>query len=126
MEYLSEYYGGEVRVCTENLGLSKDIPVRPINERTEMYLAQHVYNITKLPSPVFLKSTIAYTSHTYHTRGKEDNNPKLRKPQTESLRRTVYYRSSLAWNTIPKDLRECNNKLHFKKELKEHYLKRLK
>ena len=23
MEYLSEYYGGEVRGCTENLGLSK-------------------------------------------------------------------------------------------------------
>ena len=117
------YQGVQVNDTNTLHRLSKTLP---INERTEMHLAQHVYNITKLPSPVFLKSTIAYTSHTYHTRGKEDKNLKLRKPRTESLRKTVYYRSSLAWNTIPKDLRECNNKLHFKKKLKEHYLKRLK
>ena len=51
-----------------------------ICKQTEMYLAQHVYNITKLPSQVFQKSTIAYTSRTYHRRGKEDNNLKFRKP----------------------------------------------
>ena len=105
------YQGVKVNDTNTLHRLSKTLP---INERTGMHLAQHVYDITKLPSPVFLKSTIAYTSHTYHTRGKEDKNVKLRKPRTESLRRTVYFRSSLAWNTIPKDLRDCNNKLHFK------------
>ena len=39
---------------------------------------KHVCNITKLPSPVFLKLIIAYTSHTNHIRGKEDTNLKLR------------------------------------------------
>ena len=85
------YQGVKVNDTNTLHRLSKTLP---INERTEMHLAQHVYNITKLPSPVFLKSTISYTSHTYHTRGKEDKNLKLRKPRTESLRKTVYYRSS--------------------------------
>ena len=40
-----------------------------IKIRTEMHLVQHMYNIIKLPSPTFLKSTIEYISHKYPTRG---------------------------------------------------------
>ena len=40
----------------------------PVKIRTEMHLAQHMYNIIKLPSPSFLTTTIEYASHSYETR----------------------------------------------------------
>ena len=97
----------------------------PVKIRTEMHLAQHMYNIIKLPSPSFLTTTIEYASHSYETRAREQKNLKLKKPRTESLRKTVYYRAGLAWNTVPGDLRLCTSKLQFKKKVKDFYLKRL-
>ena len=97
----------------------------PVKIRTEMHRAQHMYNIIKLPSPSFLTTTIEYASHSYETRAREQKNLKLKKPRTESLRKTVYYRAGLAWNTVPGDLRLCTSKLQFKKKVKDFYLKRL-
>ena len=49
------------------------------------------------------------------TRAREQKNLTLKKPRTESLQKTVYYRAGLAWNTVPSDLRVCTSKLQFKK-----------
>ena len=68
----------------------------PVKIKTEMHLAQHMYNIIKLPSPSFLTTTIEYASHSYETRAREQKNLKLKIPRTESLRKTVYYRAGLA------------------------------
>ena len=77
----------------------------PIEIRTEMHLVQHMYNIIKLPSLTFLRSTIEYISHKYPTRGNNQKKLRLLKPRTESLRKTVYYRAGLAWNKLPNNLR---------------------
>ena len=102
--------------------VTKTLPVRI---RTEMHLAQHMYNISKLPSPSFLTTTIEYASHSYEIRAREQKNIKLNKPRTESLRKNVYYRAGLASNTVPGELRLCTSKLQFKKKVKDFYLKRL-
>ena len=73
----------------------------------------------------FLNTTIDYASHSYETCAREQKNLKLKKPRTESLQKTVYYRAGLAWNTVPGDLRLCTSRLQFKKKVKDFYLKRL-
>ena len=61
----------------------------PVKIRTEMHLAQHMYNIIKLPSPSFLTTIIEHASHSSETRAREKKNLKLKKPRTESLRKTA-------------------------------------
>ena len=78
--------------------------------------------IIKLPSPSFLATSIEYASHSYETHAREQKK-RLKKPRTESLRKTVYYRAGLAWNTVPGDLRLCTSKL--KKKVKDFYFKKL-
>ena len=118
---LSIAYQGENDINKINK-VTKTLPVRI---RTEMHLAQHMYNIIKLPSPSFLTTTIEYASHSYETRTREQKNLKLKKLRTESLLKTVYYRAGLARNTVPGELRLCTSKLQFKKKVKDFYVKRL-
>ena len=74
--------------------------------------------------------SIAYQSendinkiHGYETHDREQKN--IKKPRTEGLLKSVYYRAGLAWNTGTGDLRLCTSKLQFKKKVKDFYLKRL-
>ena len=71
---LSIAYQGE----TDINKIHKVTKTLPVKLRTEMHLAQHMYNIIKLPSSSFLTTTIEYASHSYKTRAREQKNLKLK------------------------------------------------
>ena len=54
--------------------------------------------------------------HGYETCDREQKN--LKKPRTEGLRKTVYYRAGLAWSIVPGDLRLCTSKLNSRRKSK--------
>ena len=110
---------------TDSKKLHKITKTLPMDIQTEMHLVQHMFNVLYLPSPTYLTSRVEFVSHKYETRSKEQKDLKLMKPRNESLRKTIYYRAGIAWNKLPANLRLIDNKMQFKKKIKEHYLKRI-
>ena len=71
-------------------------------------------------SSEYIRNCFSYANgcHDYSTRYAAKNNLALPKPKTNYMKRTLNYNATLCWNSLPCDVRNCDNLNCFKYKLK--------
>ena len=75
-------------------------------------------------TPLFIisQSVLSNTVHGHDTRGSRNGQLVLPCPKSNSLKRSLIYRSLSLWNDLPRHLCSINSKLTFKKHLRFHLI----
>lgn len=111
------------------LGCSSRTSVAEMHERLAWLMVKHrlsaniliyFHRIINTQTPKFLYDNIIYCSntHSHYTRGAKSGQITLTLPKSDSMKRTVFYRSTVFWNNLPVVVREIKGKTGFKKRLR--------
>ena len=98
-----------------------------VEQRVACSLVTFMFNIYHTGKPVhlFLQIQPTNTRHEYPTRqavGGHFTQPFI--PRTDALKRTAMYRAGTHWNKLPSYIIRINNKLGFKKKLREAMMRK--
>lgn len=91
-----------------------------VKQRLSVNMLVYFHKIINTQTPKFLYDKIIYTSdtHLHYTRGANSRQIFLPLSKSDSMKRTVLYRSIVLWNDLPVDVREIKGKTGFKKRLR--------
>lgn len=115
------------------LGCSSRTSVAEMHERLAWLMVKHrlsvnmlvyLHRIINIRTPKFFYDNIIYYSdmHLHYTRGANSRQISLPLPKSDSMKRTVFYRSIVFWNNLPVGVREIKGKTGFKKRLRLYLL----
>lgn len=114
------------------LGCSSRTSVAEMHERLAWLVVKHrlfvnmlvyFHRIINIRIPKFLYDNIIYCSdmHSHYTRGVNSRQISLPLPKSDSMKKTVFYRSIVFWNNLPVGVREIKGKTGFKKRLRLYW-----
>ena len=81
-----------------------------------------VYKMRCNVIPKVFKDFVHIPQHRYGTRSRIEGNYEIPQPNTERDKTSIKYQGSISWNSLPADLKNCNNKNKFFELLKVHLL----
>ena len=88
-----------------------------VKHRLSANMLVYFHKIINTRTPKFLYDNIIYYSdmHSHYTRGANSHQISLPLPKSDSLKKTVFYRSIVLWNNLPGGVREIKGKTGLKK-----------
>lgn len=91
-----------------------------VKHRLSVNMLVYFHRIINTRTPKFLYDNIICCSymHSHYTRGANSRQISLPLPKSDSMKRTVFYRSIVFWNNLPVGVREIKGKTGFKKRLR--------
>ena len=94
-----------------------------MQERINYFLSIHIFNCIHGNAPQNLVNSIvmACEVHDVNTRLANSFNVVVPEYRTEFYKRSFIYRASIVWNGLPESIKDCNNLVHFKRQVKGHF-----
>ena len=103
--------------------LVKSLKWQNIQERINYFLSIHMYNCIHGNAPLHLVNSIvmACDVHEVNTRLANSSNVVIPECHTQYFKRSFLYRASVIWNSLPEELKDCNNVNLFKCKAKIYF-----
>ena len=110
-------------INVRGISLVKSLKWQNMQERINYFLCIHMYNCIRGNAPQHLVNSIvmACDAHEINTRLSNTLNVVIPDCQSQLFTRSFIYRASVAWNTLPEELKDCTTLDLFKSKVKVYF-----